>query len=73
MKIIDWFPIGTELPDEMERVLITVDGINGRQVRSATYYGNGVFHCDNGEMWKVLEIGLKAWAKLPKPYKGGLA
>ena len=70
----EWVPVKDRLPKDYSRVLITINGLKGLRVRSATYYENGVFNSDNGETWKVGEEGLLAWMSLPKPYesKGNL-
>ena len=64
-----WIPVEERLPEDYSRVLLTVKGVRGIRVRSATYYENGSFNSDNGNMWRVGEKGLIAWMELPKPYK----
>lgn len=69
-----WIPVSERLPEEFQRVLVTIVNYNGdKVVRVAEYYnrrGVGVFQVkENHEQWEVGEEGLLAWMPLPKPYK----
>lgn len=68
-----WFSVNEILPEEDERVLITVNGKRGYMVRSATYLGGNSksFWSDTGEFWDLNkdEKNLIAWMPLPEPYE----
>lgn len=69
-----WIRVGERLPEEFQRVLVTIVNYNGdKVVRVAEYYnrkGVGVFQIkENYEKWEVGEEGLLAWMPLPEPYK----
>ena len=70
-----WIPISVKLPEEFQRVLVTIVNYNGNKVvRVAEYYnrnnGKGIFRIkENYEEWEVGEKGLLAWMPLPKPYE----
>lgn len=72
---IRWFPVNERLPEEDERVLISVNGNRGKRVRSATYLGGNSksFWSDTGEFWDLNkdEKNLIAWMPLPEPYELG--
>ena len=69
-----WFSINEKLPEESERVLISVNGKKGKMVRSATYLGGSSksFWSDTGEFWDMNKDkdknNLIAWMPLPEPY-----
>lgn len=70
----EWIPVSESLPEECQRVLVTI--VNYREdkvVRVSEYYnreGKGVFRIkENNEQWEVGEKGLLAWMPLPEPYK----
>lgn len=69
-----WVPVTERLPEEFQRVLVTIVNYKGdKVVRVAEYYdqiGTGVFRIkENHERWEVGEEGLLAWIPLPEPYK----
>jgi len=70
-----WIPVSERLPEEFQRVLVTIVNYNGNKVvRVAEYYNmkgrKGVFQIkENHEQWEVGEEGLLAWMPLPEPYK----
>lgn len=68
-----WVPVTERLPEEFQRVLVTIVNYEGDKViRVAEYYdnGTGVFRIkENNEGWAVGEEGLLAWIPLPEPYK----
>ena len=70
-----WISVNERLPEDYQRVLVTVVRYNGdRVVRVAEYYsrsnGKGIFQIkENDEQWEVGEKGLLAWMPLPEPYK----
>ena len=66
---IDWTPCSERLPDDMTYVLTTIH-IPGREpvVRSG-FYENGLFHNDNGDVWKATDEEVAAWQRSPEPYE----
>ena len=67
-----WIPVSKRLPEDFQRVLVTIVNYNGNKiVRVAEYYNyKGVFQIkENFEKWKVGEKGLLAWMPLPEPYE----
>jgi hypothetical protein len=65
-----WISCSERLPDDMTYVLTTIH-IPGREpvVRSGVYE-NGLFHNDNGDVWKATDREVLAWLPLPEPWKG---
>lgn len=67
-----WVSVSERLPENFQRVLVTIVNYNGNKVvRVAEYYGkNRIFQIkENHEQWEVGEKGLLAWRPLPEPYK----
>lgn len=72
-----WVPISKEMPDEklpedFQRVLITITNYYGdKVVRVAEYHklGKRFQVKENTNEWRVGEKGLLAWKPLPEPYK----
>jgi hypothetical protein len=72
--IARWIPVSEKLPEDYQRVLITVVNYHGDNVvRVAQYYKQKKTFkvTENGEWWKVGEEKLLAWMSLPDPYKVG--
>ena len=61
-----WIPTAERLPEDKTYVLVTIQ-IPGRQphVRSS-WYQNGLFMNDNGDVWNATDKELKAWMLLPE-------
>lgn len=69
-----WIPVSEKLPEDYQRVLITIVNYHGDNVvRVAEYYKRRKkFQVkENSESWEVGEEGLLAWMPLPEPYKAG--
>lgn len=67
-----WIPVSERLPEDYQRVLVTIVNYNGdKVVRVAEYHNKRKrFQIkENDEQWKVGEKGLLAWMPLPEPYK----
>lgn len=67
-----WIPISERLPEDFQRVLVTVVNYNGNKVVRVAEYDNykGVFRIkENHEEWEIGEKGLLAWMPLPEPYQ----
>lgn len=67
-----WIPVSERLPEDYQRVLVTVVNYNGdKVVRVAEYHDKKRFFQikENHEQWEVGEKGLLAWRPLPEPYK----
>jgi hypothetical protein len=70
--IASWIPVSEKLPEDYQRVLVTIKNYHGDNVvRVAQYFKQRkIFKVkENGEWWKVGEVGLLAWMSLPEPYK----
>lgn len=69
----EWIPVNERLPEDYDRVLITVNGCRGLIVREAHYHKarNEFEVLHNHDRWEVGEEGLLAWQPLPEPYKKG--
>ena len=72
MFVGEWIPVSERLPEDFQRVLVTIVRYNGDKiVRVAEYYDKKKFFQikENDEQWEVGEKGLLAWMPLPEPYK----
>jgi hypothetical protein len=67
-----WIPVSEKLPEDFQRVLITVVNYAGdKVVRTACYINpRKAFRVEgSSNIWEVGETGLLAWMPLPDPYK----
>ena len=67
-----WIPVSERLPEDHQRVLITVINYAGNKVVRVAEYRDKKkkFQVkENSEEWEVGEKGLLAWRPLPEPYK----
>jgi hypothetical protein len=67
-----WIPVSEKLPEDFQRVLITVVNYSGdKVVRTACYINpRKAFRVEgSSNIWEVGETGLLAWMPLPEPYK----
>jgi hypothetical protein len=67
-----WIPVSEKLPEDYQRVLVTVVNYWGIEVVRVAEYSNQkkIFQIkESNDKWKVGEEGLLAWLPLPKPYE----
>lgn len=67
-----WIPVSERLPEDYQRVLVTVVNYWGVEVVRVAEYHNSkrLFQIqENNDKWKVGEEGFLAWMPLPKPYR----
>lgn len=66
-----WIPCSSgQLPEDFQRVLVTIVNYNGDKVVRVAEYRRRTFKIkENYEQWNVGEKGLLAWCPLPEPYE----
>ena len=65
-----WIPVTEALPEDMDRLLVTIVRSDGsKRVRSGHYY-KGYFMLDNGDTWNETDKEVLAWMPLVEPYRG---
>lgn len=69
-SLMSWFPVTKALPNDMDKLLVTIVRSDGeKRVRSGHYY-KGYFMMDNGDTWNETDKEVLAWMPLPEPYRG---
>ena len=63
-----WIPISERLPQENERMLVTIQTPHRTSVRSGVFFYPW-FSIDNGDCWRFNEEEVVAWMPLPNAYK----
>ena len=65
-----WIPVTEALPEDMDRLLVTIVRSDGsKRVRSGHYF-KGYFMMDNGDTWNETDKEILAWMPLPEPWRG---
>ena len=67
-----WIPVSERLPENFQRVLVTIVNYNDDKVVRVAEYRDWcrTFQIkENREQWEVGEEGLLAWMPLPDPYQ----
>ena len=65
-----WIPVSEALPEDMDRLLVTIVRSDGsKRVRSGDYF-KGYFMMDNGDTWNETDEEILAWMPLVEPYRG---
>ena len=65
-----WTPVTEALPEDMDRILVTIVRSDGeKRVRSGDYY-KGYFMMDNGDTWNGTDKEVIAWMPLPEAWGG---
>jgi hypothetical protein len=70
LKKFEWIPVSERLPEDYQRVLVTVVNYWGIEVVRIAEYSNQkkIFQIkESNDKWKVGEEGLLAWMPLPLP------
>ena len=64
-----WIPVTERLPEDMDRLLVTIVRSDGsKRVRSGNYC-KGYFMLDNGDTWNETDNEVLAWMPLIEPYE----
>lgn len=65
-----WIPISERLPEDFQRVLVTIVNYNGYKVVRVAEYRRRTFKIkENYEQWNVGDKGLLAWMPMVEPYE----
>ena len=64
-----WINPKIALPEEDSCALVTIQIPKREPKVRSSFYHNGFFMNDNGDVWKDSDREIKAWMYSPKPYK----